>query len=257
MPDEDSAPADDAPPWPQQLYDSVWLIAGAAGEGDDAQLAQEIGRSSVRVLDLLAGVVLTNKAATATRAGEAADTGGDALRKADDTSRAGLADEAARRGLTNVNPRVFAVMEELGLSLDSRLYRYTDPQFIDRQSGTLTGNSRSVAIVRDPYTGPEPTPEMRQRLQLPPDGDELIPALMPREYTSELADPGLNTAINPPTNYRQAGDVMVSVTVEDVLRAGGKLYLDDGAAAEMIRPVYITIPEGQRIPYQLETPAGE
>jgi len=30
MSDEETPPADDAPPWPQQLYDSVWLIAGAA-----------------------------------------------------------------------------------------------------------------------------------------------------------------------------------------------------------------------------------
>ena len=30
MSDEETASADDAPPWPQQLYDSVWLIAGAA-----------------------------------------------------------------------------------------------------------------------------------------------------------------------------------------------------------------------------------
>lgn len=30
MPDEETRSPDDAPPWPQQLYDSVWLIAGAA-----------------------------------------------------------------------------------------------------------------------------------------------------------------------------------------------------------------------------------
>ena len=30
MAEDESGTGDEAPPWPQQLYDSIWLIAGAA-----------------------------------------------------------------------------------------------------------------------------------------------------------------------------------------------------------------------------------
>jgi len=55
-------------------------IVAAAESGDDRRIAEEIGRASVRILDLLAAVVLTGR-----KAADAADVAADAARRADAT----------------------------------------------------------------------------------------------------------------------------------------------------------------------------
>ncbi|MFO0674388.1 MAG: PAAR domain-containing protein [Polyangiaceae bacterium] len=57
-----------------------------------------------------------------------------------------------------VDPITAKVLADNGLTLDSKLYRVMDPQYLDMGNMTVAGNPNSIARVGNPYAPPVPNP---------------------------------------------------------------------------------------------------
>ncbi|MEJ7735230.1 MAG: Flp family type IVb pilin [Polyangiaceae bacterium] len=140
----------------------------------------------------------------------------------------------------DIDPVTMAQLEKYGLKPDSVVYRVMEEKYLDADNLRVSGNPKSMAQVRDPYDLVD-----NQLVKVFEDAGETLPPQVPRKVpsiknASTLDRPGLNVAVKDPSAYAGKDSVKVAIKVEDVIRNGGKVYPDHGAAVQGIDPIYIT-----------------
>lgn len=138
-----------------------------------------------------------------------------------------------------------ALLSELGLTEDSRMYRWTKPKYVDPQRGLAIANRGSVAGIRDEYTyGINPMLRgitVGQAAQYGA-GMTLHPRYLPAG--SLLNMPSLNVMPTVNMSYAQPGRVLISFRLGDALAQGGRIYRDTDSAISAAKPLLISIPQG-------------
>jgi pilus assembly protein Flp/PilA len=138
-----------------------------------------------------------------------------------------------------IDPVAMQQLERYGLGPDSEVYRVVDPQYLDTGAQRIAGNPKSMARVQNPYDMVE-NPNYRAMVEEGFDPGPQMPRQIPNRLEArDLGKPGLNVAVDDPGVYRQPGMLKIAVRVEDIMRAGGRIYPDWGSGAD-IRPIYVT-----------------
>ncbi len=145
------------------------------------------------------------------------------------------------------DPTTKAIMKKFGLSRETPLFRVAEPQYLNVKTGTLAGNSFSIAEVSDYYQMIENPLFVKFRAAGLPTKN--VPKTIPKEVNADSLGPSLNVSVRKPNIYSKAGDVMVQISLGDLLDRGGKIYPDTGAFVEGIKPFIITF-EGE-VPYTI------
>ena len=138
-----------------------------------------------------------------------------------------------------------AMMTRLGLTTDSRLYRWTESKWVTPE-GTLPGNPNSMALVAD-YYNPVPNPFYKAMIDAGKTPTELeqvgLSPVTGSRLTASRLGPSLNvTAVNSTLYGGESGQVLVSMSLRDVLARGGRIYPDVGAVGIGLRPMIVTTP---------------
>ena len=140
----------------------------------------------------------------------------------------------------DIDPVTMAQLEKYGLKPDSKVYRVMEEKYLDTANRRVAGNPNSVAAVRDPYDLVD-----NPLVKMIEDAGETVPPEIPRKVpktkgASQLDRPGLNVAVDDPSGYATKDTVKIAIRVEDIVRNGGKIYADDGAMIQGIKPIYVT-----------------
>jgi hypothetical protein len=143
-----------------------------------------------------------------------------------------------------VDATTAAMMTRMGLTQESRLYRWTDPEFI-QPDGTMAGNPHSMALVNDFYN---PVPNRYYQAML--DGGRTpaeleaigLSPLAPTQVTAGRLGPSLNVTATRAPHYGKPGQALISISVRDLLERGARIFPDEGAVAQGLRPMIVTTP---------------
>ncbi len=158
----------------------------------------------------------------------------------------------SNRSLANLKPypnnpeRVTrALLSELGLNADSRMYRWTDRRYINMHGNLAKANSRSVAGIRDAYNL-EINPMLRNQtvgqVQSFGAGLTLHPRYVPAAHLLNMPSLNVIPAVN--MSYQRPGRVLMSFRLGDALEQGGRIYRDVDSGVTGANPLLITIPQG-------------
>lgn len=118
------------------------------------------------------------------------------------------------------------VLDDLGLTMDSYVYRWQDEEFVTGNTTTL--NQNSIALLIDPY-------------HLVPFNIYLPTMMINPEITARsLAEPGLNVITISTTAYTQPGRVQIRIRLGDI--KGLKIYYDESSSlrGNGARCLYVT-----------------
>lgn len=148
------------------------------------------------------------------------------------------------------------MIESYELKKDTRLYRTQEIQFA--KSKKVAPPEDPVGQVKDVY-GPRDPHNLTNDFYDPEKGFDLRrfrerypytePYVLYPKYVSRMAEKGLWVTIGEPQKgYVKRDHVTISVTVEDVLNASGRIYPDARGAAT--KALYVTF-KG-KIPYKIE-----
>ncbi len=147
-----------------------------------------------------------------------------------------------------------------GLTLDSPVYRWTDPQYLGAD-GQMAGNPSSMASVTDIYNAPPPSQAFIDQLVASgfsqAEATQLAttatrsPIFTPSVNATTLG-PTLNVTTSPTSSYAVPGQVQVQMTIRDFLNAGGLIYPDTGAVGQ--GAYILSLPPGSTVPYQVVGP---
>lgn len=127
----------------------------------------------------------------------------------------------AARAPRDVDPAVAREMREYGIDADTPLYRWTERRFLNESSMQAEANANSCARILDGYG----------------DTCRAIDA-------ADLSSPGLNVTLKQGNAYSDGGRAQIAIRLGDVLEQGGRIYPDIMAAAQGLRPIYLTLPRG-------------
>jgi hypothetical protein len=151
---------------------------------------------------------------------------------------------APKPASTPIDPTTARMLDDYKLDPNARVYRWTEPQYIDPATMQASGNPGSIAQVADVYN-PFPQPVLTRRGILH----------QPIVEAADLGVPSLNVTTRPATGYKMPGGRFISIRVGDIIEQGGKIYPDVGATFQQPPPVIITVPKG-KIPFTFEAVPG-
>ncbi|MBU5388644.1 AvrPphF family type III effector [Citrobacter cronae] len=139
------------------------------------------------------------------------------------------------------------IMAIRGMTADTYLVRSTSPEYVDLRSLTLTGHCNPVARILDPYDlGPNPfIPGLM--LPKPKKADSLGLDCLNVVHTSYNIS--LSRAKRMVSGYGNSRSIVVAFQVRDVLKVGGKIYLDTTSSLE--NALLIALPVGARINFRV------
>ena len=148
------------------------------------------------------------------------------------------------------------IMKKWGLSEDQYVYRYVDPNFVDRQNNTAKGNSKSSANLENDHSPdsvtvsamfgddlltPESFPDLKRMLERGHYDNSKI--IQTGRVAAKDIGPGLNVSSKPLKGYSDEGLILIRFKIKDALRLGGRLYKDRGNVGGGNSAFWIEVPD--------------